>query len=55
MNKEKYMKVVKLFLVGVVVALGFSVSSFAKTCDFTIEGNDAMQFNLKEIKVGGVG
>lgn len=33
--------------------LSMSAASFAKTCDVTVEGNDSMQFNTKEIKLAG--
>ena len=42
----------KLRQLAVLAALSMaSVPAFAASCDVTIEGNDAMQFNLREITV----
>lgn len=41
----------KALLAGVLVVASGSVA--AKTCDVTVEGNDAMAFNTKELKVDG--
>jgi azurin len=35
----------------VACTLGVATQSYAKTCDLTIEGNDAMQYNTKEMVV----
>ncbi len=43
---------VKALLVGGAMMLASGVVS-AQTCDVTIEGNDAMAFNVKEVKVDG--
>lgn len=40
-------------LLALVSGLSISAASYAKTCDVTIEGTDAMQYNTKEIKLAG--
>lgn len=40
-------------LLALVSGLSLSAASYAKTCDVTVEGNDAMQYNTKEIKLAG--
>jgi len=36
----------------VFLSIGLAAEAAAKTCDLSIEGNDAMQFNAKELSVG---
>lgn len=41
----------KSSLIAAVFAMGFSGASYAKTCNLTIEGNDAMQYSTKELTI----
>ena len=40
-------------LLALVSGLSISAAAMAKTCDVTIEGNDAMQYNKKELDFKG--
>lgn len=40
-------------LLAFVSSLSISAAAMAKTCDVAIEGNDAMQFNKKELDIKG--